>query len=786
MQANQKGRQRVSVNADRFFSKLEPFSLLSDDIRKEIAEKASVIRYEKGQVISEQGKTTLEKIYVLQEGSVEIAYHTEDGNEITTRLGPGEILGGVSILMNAGLAVRTARTRTRSSFYVLSRKDFMALCSRNQSFQEFFVESFGQRRVKESYSAEIATAQALHFLADIAPFSFLPEEELRRIAPRLSTVYYPADTVIFVQNESRIDHVFVLQKGAAERYFEEENEKLLRAVLGEGSVFGGISMLLNDMIAVRTFRTTEESYFYTLPAKDFFELCQRYEAFSEFFTDAFGKRMLDRTYAEIVARNLTPRTDALQFLNQPVSSLFTRELVDCSEETSIREAAGIMSRQGCSSIFVRNAGGKYTGVVTDNDLRAKVIAQAFDINQPVAAVMTKPLIKVPRQALLFEALMTMMQNNIKHLAVSDSRGKVIGVISNQDLISAQGQSPFFLVRELSAAPDLETLVVRQRQLPKLVRHLIQAGAKAKNINRFVTTVSDVVLDRLIGFALRELGEPPVRFVFMILGSEGRREQTLKTDQDNAIVFEDVPESQLAEVRQYFLQFGRKVCTWLDQAGYDFCEGGIMAQNEQWCQPLSVWKEYFSSWIHAAEAEDLLQSSIFFDFRGAYGEHGFIDELRNDLFESLAGWSGFFRHLTENALHFKPPLGFFRNFVVESKGKHRDMFDIKHAMMPVVDFARIYALHNQIAETNTLERLLQLQRREVLSEKEYNEIEHAYSFLMQLRFVRQVTAVLENGGAPDNYINPKKLTDAEQKMLKEIFKRIENFQTKLSFDFTGMP
>jgi len=768
----------VTEKALRFFSKLEPFSLLSDENLRRVAEKASMIRYEKGHTIAEQGKTTLEKLYVLRQGTLEISYRTEDDKEINTNQNRGTILGGVSILMNAGLAVRTARTGSSSAFYVLPRAEFLELCGRNESFHEYFVEAFSHRVVNESYTAVIAVSQARHFLAGIAPFSFLPEEALRSIAPRISNVYYPADTVIFVQNESRIDQLFILQKGAAERYFEEENEKLLRAVLDEGSIFGGISML--------PFRTTEDSYFYTLRAKDFFELCERYEAFSEFFTDAFGKRMLDRTYAEIVARNLTPRTDALQFLNQPVSTLFTSDLVDCSEDTSIQEAADIMSRRGCSSIMVRDADGNYTGVVTDNDLRTKVIAQGFDIREPVSEVMSQPLIQVPRQALLFEALMAMMQNNIKHLAVSDSRGRVVGVISNQDLISAQGQSPFFLVRELSTAPDLETLVVRRRQLPNLVRNLIQAGAKAKNVNRFVTTVSDVVLDRLIEFALRELGDPPVPFVFMILGSEGRREQTLKTDQDNAIVFKDVADSEFEEVRQYFLQFGKKVCTWLDRAGYDFCEGGVMAQNEQWCQPLSVWKEYFSSWIHAAEAEDLLQSSIFFDFRGAYGEHRFIDELRTHLFQSLAGWSGFFRHLTENALHFKPPLGFFRNFVVESKGKHRNKFDIKHAMMPVVDFARIYALHKQIPETNTLERLQQLHRRKVLSDREYNEIEHGYSFLMQLRFVRQVSAVLEEDAKPDNYINPKKLTDVEQKMLKEIFKRIENFQTKLSFDFTGMP
>jgi CBS domain-containing protein len=211
----------------------------------------------------------------------------------------------------------------------------------------------------------------------------------------------------------------------------------------------------------------------------------------------------------------------------------------------------------------------------------------------------------------------------------------------------------------------------------------------------------------------------------------------------------------------------------------------MAQNPKWCRPLSMWKKYFSSWIHAAEAEDLLQASIFFDFRTGYGNTDLIDSLRRHLFDSLGGWSGFFRHLTENALHFKPPIGFFRNFVVESKGKHRDAFDIKSAMTPIVDFARIYALKNKIEETNTFERIRQLYIKKILSRQEYEELERAYSFLMQQRFVRQITAIIDEKAEPDNYIKPKTLTHIERKMLKEIFVRIEKFQSKLNFEFIGI-
>ena len=164
--------------------------------------------------------------------------------------------------------------------------------------------------------------------------------------------------------------------------------------------------------------------------------------------------------------------------------------------------------------------------------------------------------------------------------------------------------------------------------------------------------------------------------------------------------------------------------------------------------------------------------------------GLIDSLREFLFETLDGWSGFFTPLSENALRLKPPIGFFKNIVVASKGKHKNTFDIKSAMTPIVDFARIYALKNGIAETNTLDRLEQLRIKRVLKQPQYEELEKAYSFLQQIRFVRQVTAIMDENGQPDNYINPKKLTRIEQKMLKEIFTRVEKFQTRLEVDFIG--
>ena len=768
----------------QFLSQTPPFSELPENELLRVAAEMSVENFPKDTVLSVQGKTKLESIYIIKEGSLELFYDTGGEKELIGLLKPGEIFGGICILMNAGISVRTVKVVDDATLYTLPQKVFSELCAHHSFLYEYFAANFRKRMSDETYSSVAVAGQTQHFLSRLVPFSFLPEENIDKISKEISIVQYPRDTVLFVQGQSKIEHLHIIQKGAAERYYEENEQKTLRGLLGEGDMYGGISILLNNGIAIRTLRVTEDSWLYILPKETFLNICEQHEAFSEFFTDAFGKRMLDRSYAEIISSNFRPRGDVGQFFNLPVDNIYNQELVSCDQDLPIRTAAAVMSEHNSSSIFVRKPDNDFVGVVTDNDLRRKVTSTGFDILRPVSEIMSSPLFTISSNALVFEALMEMMTRNIKHLAVRDTNNKVVGVITNRDMLKAQGQSPFFIVREIARARFINQIVQIRQQVPRLIQTLINTGAKAQNITRFLTTVSDAILQKIIGFALEEMGPAPAKFVFIVLGSEGRKEQTLKTDQDNAILFEDVDKKSQKEVTAYFLKFGEKVCNWLDQAGYALCKGDVMAKNPRWCQPLGTWKKYFSEWIHKAEPEALLQASIFFDFRGAYGETALIDELRRHLFGALKGWPGFFRHLSENALYFTPPIGFFRNFLVESKGQHRDTFNIKAAMQPVVDYARIYALQHNIEETNTFERLHQLLTQKKISLQEHNELNTAYSYLMQQRFVTQVKSVVAENSEPDNYVNPKHLSRIEQTTLKEIFKRIEKFQAKLSFDFIG--
>jgi CBS domain-containing protein len=767
-----------------FLEKQGLFSKLPKEELERISDIMTSQSFPAGYILSVQGRSKLDSIYLIKSGAMELYYSSNGKEEHTGLLNPGDIFGGISILMNAGISIRSVRIVADARLYVLPRADFLDICTRFPEFYESFAARYRSRMADQSYASIVSAGQALNYISRLVPFSFLPPETLDHIAAATSVINYPAGTKLFVQGQSRIEYLYIIYKGAAERYFEEDGQKTLRGIMAEGDMYGGISMLLNNGISIRSLSLTEDASFYVLPKAIFLDICDRYDAVSDFFTDIFGKRMLDRSYAEIISRNFVPSEASPQVFNQPVSNAYSPELVSCEENMPIQAAAAVMSEQNTSSIFVRNVDGDYIGMVTDNDLRKKVTAAGYDILKPVADIMSVPLSTISLNALLFEALMEMMKKNIKHLAVTDASDRVVGVITNRDLLKAQGQSPFFIIREIAQAKFVNQLVQIRRQVPRLVQVLINTGAKPRNVTRFLTTVSDAILEKLIGFALEELGEPPVDFVFMILGSEGRQEQTLKTDQDNAIVFKDVDEERLPAVMKYFLTFGNKVCTWLDEVGYDFCKGGVMAKNEQWCQPLAQWQKYFAKWIHTAEPEALLQASIFFDFRAGYGNEELLEELRSHLFKALEGWPGFFRHMAENALYFTPPIGFFRNFVVESKGEHRDAFDIKAAMQPIVDYGRIYALKHRIDLTNTIQRLDQLLTRELITEQEHTELETAYSYLMQQRFVRQVSALLEEDGKPDNYINPKKLSRIEQTTLKEIFKRIERFQGKLRFDFTG--
>ncbi len=619
------------------------------------------------------------------------------------------------------------------------------------------------------------------FLSNIEPFSLLPKKEIKHIADLIQVELYDEKKILFRQGISKLEKLYILKEGTAERFYEDIDQKIIRDALHKGEVFGGISIILNESVVIRSLEIDDNTSFYTIPKNAFLSLCDKYDDFKYHFTNIFGKRMLDKTYLNLIRQKKSDKEQSIQFFSNSISSVIRQNILFCGANNSIKDAAILMKQHRCGSILIKQEG-RYIGITTDQDFRNRVVAADLNISNPISDIMSYPLISISDHSSVFEAFIKIMKTGVKHLAVINNENDAIGVISNSDLINAQGKLPFLFIKEINKAVSYEEISKKQKELPQSIYTLINEGAKAQNVNNFVTAITDAILEKLINFAIDELGQPPVKFAFMVMGSEGRKEQTLKTDQDNAIIFEDVNEEELESVNAYFLKLGDLVCNMLDKTGYDFCEGDIMAKNPKWCQPISIWKKYFKDWVYNAGPEALLQTSIFFDFRFGYGDISLVNGLRDSLFNFLDDRKGFFSNLAENTSNFRLPIGFFGNFIVESKGKFKNTFDIKWAMMLVVDFARIYALKNKISATNTMERLELLSKKNVISESDYNEISHSYSYMMNLRFTNQIHALINEGGEPNNNINPKKLSKIDQQTLKEIFKKTEKTRAKLQLDF----
>jgi CBS domain-containing protein len=340
-----------------------------------------------------------------------------------------------------------------------------------------------------------------------------------------------------------------------------------------------------------------------------------------------------------------------------------------------------------------------------------------------------------------------------------------------------------LISEIETAGDADFLIALGLRIPGLLADVMERTSDSVTMIGLTSHISDAVITACLNLAVDELGPPPVPFSFLVFGSVGRREQTLKTDQDNALVYDDVPESEAAGVRDYFQTLSRRICTVLHQAGYTYCDGDNMAMNPRYCLPLATWKQRFTTWVCSAEAADLLRLNIFFDFRHAWGEEGLATALRRHVNDLLAANDRFFQILARNILGMVLPIGLFGRFIVEREGPHRGSFNIKHAMMPIVDIARLYAMKHGLAATNTLSRLAALRGMNVMNDMG-RDLAEAYLDLMGMRLTVQARAQRSQTALVSNHVYPNSLSVGEQKKLRGSFAKINAYRSKLSRDFIG--
>jgi CBS domain-containing protein len=415
------------------------------------------------------------------------------------------------------------------------------------------------------------------------------------------------------------------------------------------------------------------------------------------------------------------------------------------------------------------------GIVTDKDLREKVVAKGRNPGETVRNIMGLPLIRVDAKDYCFEAVLKMLKYNVHHLLVIKD-GALRSVVTNHDLLLLQGKSPLSLAKDIESRQSIESLLSVSKKINQLVGFLLKEGTRAGNIMKIVSELNDRLIKKVLEIAERRFGPAPVAYCWIVLGSEGRREQIFKTDQDNALLYEDAAIVEQEEAASsYFSAFTAFVKESLEKCGFPPCPAQYMASNSQWRQPLRVWRKYFSDWISEPTADAVLKSLIFFDFRPLYGEFSLADELRSYLTDLVLGQKVYLGHLASTVVKNRPPLGFLKSFVVEKSGEHKDELNIKiKGVAPLVDLVRLFALERGVKETSTLERIRALRDKHTILQEYADEIEHAFEFITLLRLDHQAE-LLQEGKAIDNFINPNKLSNLEKKTVKDAFHLISKLQ-----------
>lgn len=449
---------------------------------------------------------------------------------------------------------------------------------------------------------------------------------------------------------------------------------------------------------------------------------------------------------------------SLQLMNQPVVNLL-RPNIYCRLGDSARKAAELMTASRRKIICVKD-GDQVIGVVTDTDLRSRVIAGEGDADTTVAAIMTSPIKSINKDALLHEAVLKFKQESISHLLVANEVGVIVGHISNQECLEVQRNSLSYLLQEISECTVIEDLRRIYNRVPVLAQAIFTSTDNISSVSRIITTIADAICFRCIELVMAEVGEPPCAFAFVVMGSQGRGEQALKTDQDNAIIFAEDSD----QVQDYFLRLGMMVNELLHAIGYSRCNGDLMAGNPEWCLPLNGWQDLFRHWIESQDPKNVLDSSIFFDTRLVYGDQLLVDRLFYSVQDNLKENSGFFNQLARTVIQQKPVLD-------------KKQVDIKQFLVPIIGYLRVLALRYGINETNSLLRLRYLVGYGIVSSEEAQEIEEMYKFLMHLRIKWQVTLIMDND-QPQNHVRESNLTAIEKVTLENIQQQVSKLQDRL--------
>lgn len=604
------------------------------------------------------------------------------------------------------------------------------------------------------------------FLQEIPPFTQLATEQLERVANAVQIEYFSADQEVLVHNGKPAEYLYIIRRGSVDLLREDDRGMQVFDTLGEGELFGYPS-LIRKQPPIVTVRTREETLAYLLAASDFHRLRRDIPAFTRFFAKSAIERITQRL--QVHDDNAAP-----ELFRHRLRDLVQRHLINVTPAMTVREAALVMSEHNVSSVLVDC---NPPGILTDRDLRNRVVAAGLPDSTPVSQVMTAPVRTLSIDSLVFEALVTMLEQHIHHMPVTEG-GRVVGMITDTDILRQQSKSPLFLPRQLQRARTLDDLKAYTDLVTGTVGTLLEAGARVSDIGRVVAVAHDALLVRLLKDAERELGEPPCPYAWLVLGSEGRYEQTLRTDQDNALVYaDDAP----PEAEEYFTTLAERIVGQLVECGFPPCPGNIMATNPRWRQPLHVWKEYFDQWINTPKEEALLRVSIFFDYRQVHGTLDVESELRPIIRHGHDNRI-FLGRLARVSLRQHAPVSFFRQLVLERSGEARDLIDLKtRGTALVVDLARLFSLEAGCHHTNTPARLRHCVEHSSLSSSGAEELIAAFELSSLLRLRHQYKQI-QHGDQPTNMVPVSWLTALERRELKEALWAVARIQNSTEMTF----
>lgn len=608
---------------------------------------------------------------------------------------------------------------------------------------------------------DIELLEIRDFIAAQLPFDLLPADAQNLLATKAEIQYLKRGTRL-----EDIDQSLVLIRTGALDLRDPTGELYDR--LGEGDLLA-LACTAEGLTDWPSCTAAEDSLLYRLPREAVGALRASQPSFDRHFALSLHQRV-----QRIREQHARPQEAGLGGVGTAIGELIGKPPVAVAPETSIRKTAKSMTKHDVSSALVMH-GQQLLGLVTDRDLRRRCVAAGLSLSTPVSAIMSDSVHTLPHDASVIDAILTLSRHNIHHLPVVRD-GQVLGTLTSTDLNHFQNVQSPWLITEIHQAGSLDELTGIMQRLPELQRQSSQAGIPGRQIGRLLSAAVDALTRRLLYLAEKTLGKPPADYVWLAAGSHAREELTAFSDQDSALLIaNDAGET----TDGYFEALSRFVSDGLNTCGFAYCPGNAMASNPEWRLSRRAWKKQFKTWITSPEPKALMLSSIFFDLRPLHGPEELYSSLQREVLDWTAKNRIFISYMAANALTHRPPLGFFRNFVLIHGGEHKDTLDLKHrGMVAITDIARLLALSEGLPETNTYRRLRAAQAAGAISAGMAESLRDALELFHNLRYLHQARQI-RAGHPPDSYIRPADLSPLERQHLKDAFAIIKDMQSTLA-------